>query len=546
MDCQKQDWAQHKAHCRAAAVDEQPAVSEQSAASEPAPPPPSWSSSVSDSPPTKLSKSEEFEQQLQLGLELHRASEYEDAYAHFTRMLPDFPNEIKLYEARSQSALLTGRLRQAHTDCQKAVDLSPPTALKPRIRLLKVLLREGDLDEALVLGEAVLKLDETNASVRSDLQTIKLNQRRLVAAEESFNERRLSECVALTNQVTKESPACRQALLLRAKCFVEMGEWDDALQLTTRILIDDDAKGKSLHDVLFLRSRIFFEQERFDQAQKHLGEMLRENPDDSNAARLLKRVKRIVKFKTEADLQFKTGHHQDAELNYTNCLGECGDSVLAGFRSKLHSNRAAALVGLGKLEDAVKDCDQAIALDPNFARAYMRRATCLRQLGGKERLERAVQDLEKAAELELDGAREQLSQAKHELKLAKRKPYYALLGIEPSHEQTATTEEIKKAYKRAALKYHPDRHTNSSEEDKAKAEATFKDVSEALMVLSDPQKRRLFDQGLDLEEIDQRMQGGHHGHSHSGGFGGGHSHGGGFGGGGGFDPNMFGRGGFPF
>jgi preprotein translocase subunit Sec63 len=44
-----------------------------------------------------------------------------------------------------------------------------------------------------------------------------------------------------------------------------------------------------------------------------------------------------------------------------------------------------------------------------------------------------------------------------ELKLAKRKPYYELLGIQKHCEQSSTTEDIKKAYKRMALKYHPGR-----------------------------------------------------------------------------------------
>jgi hypothetical protein len=41
------------------------------------------------------------------------------------------------------------------------------------------------------------------------------------------------------------------------------------------------------------------------------------------------------------------------------------------------------------------DCDQALDLDPNYAKVYVRRANCNRALGGKDRLERAVADLDK-------------------------------------------------------------------------------------------------------------------------------------------------------
>jgi len=58
--------------------------------------------------------------------------------------------------------------------------------------------------------------------------------------------------------------------------------------------------------------------------------------------------------------------------------------------------------------------------------------------------------------------------------------YYKLLGVLP----TATTEEIKKAYRQLALKYHPDRNPGDKN-----SEAFFKKVSEAYTILSNPEKR---------------------------------------------------------
>lgn len=74
--------------------------------------------------------------------------------------------------------------------------------------------------------------------------------------------------------------------------------------------------------------------------------------------------------------------------------------------------------------------------------------------------------------------------------------------------QGATEADIKKAYKRQALKFHPDRHATKTDEEKAAAEAAFKDIGEAYAVLSDPQKKQRYDSGVDLEDLDSDFGGG--------------------------------------
>lgn len=77
------------------------------------------------------------------------------------------------------------------------------------------------------------------------------------------------------------------------------------------------------------------------------------------------------------------------------------------------------------------------------------------------------------------------------------KDYYKTMGVA----KNATTEEIKKAFRKLAVKYHPDKNPGDK-----KAEEKFKEIAEANEVLSDPEKRKKYDElGANWKEYEQQQ-----------------------------------------
>ena len=73
--------------------------------------------------------------------------------------------------------------------------------------------------------------------------------------------------------------------------------------------------------------------------------------------------------------------------------------------------------------------------------------------------------------------------------MAQKRDYYEILGLQ----RGASTDDIKSAYRKLALKWHPDRWLDGSESEKKTAEEKFKEASEAYSVLSDPDKKAKYD-----------------------------------------------------
>ncbi|PIN17696.1 hypothetical protein CDL12_09641 [Handroanthus impetiginosus] len=229
----------------------------------------------------------------------------------------------------------------------------------------------------------------------------------------------------------------------------------------------------------------------------------------------------MLHHKAAGNEAYKSGKHAEAVEYYTTAISRSVES--RSFAAICFCNRAAAYRAMGQILEAIADCCIAIALDGNYYKAISRRATLyemIRDYG------QAVADLQKLVFLltkevdkktnhfrtsdkmdcvnELRQARLKLSEMEEAARNDTPLNMYLILGVDPS----AAASEIKKAYRKAALKYHPDKAGQSlvrnenpddviwkqiAEDVHKDADRLFKMIGEAYAVLSDPAKRSQYD-----------------------------------------------------
>ncbi|XP_065834556.1 dnaJ homolog subfamily C member 7-like [Oscarella lobularis] len=423
------------------------------------------------------------------GNALYTAKDYRGAVRLYSEALDCDPTNATCYSNRAAAFLALNYFDDALNDCEAAIRHNP-SFVKAYFRKAKCHVGFGDLEAARVNLMKVLELEPGNMAAKAELQTIENIKQLAVDGEDALEGKKFDKVMFLMSQALTCSPASIRFKLMRAEALVCLKKLREAQHLTIDILRKDGTNA----DALYVRGLCYYYQDDPDKASQHFVQVLRSDPEHKKGKAAFKLTKALKTKREAGNAHFKVGKYSDALDSYTAALDI--DPSNAATNAKLFYNRALAKAQLRQLEESVSDCDRALELDPDYIKAYYRRAKSYTEL---DRYEDAVRDYETVLEKEpTHENRQYLRDAKKRLKLSKRKDYYKILNVSKS----ATDDEIKRSYKKLAMKYHPDRHSSGTPEDREEAERMFKEVGQAYSVLSDRRKKARYDNGEDLDEMD--------------------------------------------
>lgn len=451
---------------------------------------------------TKIDKTAEADRLKERGNTAFKAQDYKEATKLYSEAIDLDPSQAAYHANRAAARIALKQFRLALEDCQQARSLQQQSPqLKTLLRLARCQLATGSPEPALsTLREA----QALNAEPSRDLWQLKSNAETMLRHLDSVAKARVkgewSTASAALDAARKMLEGEGKDVPTQWRCWtiefrIAAGSWDAAMDAVRDAL---RCEGNS-PDVHALRGQLLFLTNKPTEATSILRQALTLDPEHAAARKLLKRVRALEKVKEEGNNDFKRSNWNDAVSKYSEALEIVGSSPEEGrggiIRAILLSNRAIAFSKIATTEayeSALEDIAMSLTLHPDNWKAVRTRA---RIRLAQDDFEVAISDFKEALELVEAGEghgnamseiREELRKAEVLLKRSKEKDYYKILGLARS----ATTADIKKAYRKESMKHHPD---------KGGDEETFKLVVEAHAVLSDPDKRHRYDMGEDID-----------------------------------------------
>ena len=400
----------------------------------------------------------------------------------YTQAINTCPDAV-FYSNRAACYFSLKKYKEVISDCQLALEIDPEF-VKAYFRSALSYIKLGDLETAQTQLDKGLSINSQDKSLQSEKDNLML----LITYKNSVNQHiaavEFQDALRKLDFLIEKCEMVYDYYRQKVEVLCYLGETAKALAF----IKEKEYALRTYNESLFyyLQATIARYKNSFEESKRVLNAGLRLDPDSDLLKSSLKLIKKVEELKPKADTLFKQAKHKEASKIYEEIITlEPYNRI---YNSVILANQASCYIILKDHATALKLLKKACEYNPNNAKAFFKKADVESTLGDYESAE---QSLRRAKTLDPSmNIQDKLKNFTQLAKQAKHKDLYKVLEVDKKASQV----DIKKAYRKLAMKYHPDKNQGSPEEQEV-AEKKFKEVAEAYNVLSDEKKRNQYDMG---------------------------------------------------
>ncbi len=408
-----------------------------------------------------------------------------------------------LFSNRGLCYLQLNKYEKAENDFKSAIEKNPCNT-KAIKRLGSVYIKLGKYQKAKEYIKKAIKQDQdmnvTTNYTFNDNELNRINgliekdiQSKTYSKEEKFN---LS--LSITKELLVESPGNSELKKLHIDNLLNNGLLSEANNYLKTEITEEE---KQNEDFIYLSIKYLYYDVKFSKALHAINSILdkkinqNQRQDSKQKFQDLKiKIESIEELKIKAkDFYIKESFIASIDI-YLQLVSI--DKNNKNFIACMYFNISLCKHKLNEISEALKYSNLSIENNPLYLNAYYRRGIINIEL---RHYEDAKKDFTKVLEIDPSyrEAKIKLSELEMEKEKQKRKDYYKILDIP----YNASEYDIRQSYKKLAHKWHPDKN-NSNEKNLLFAKSMFEDLTEAYDVLSDKNKRKLYDAGKSFNHYD--------------------------------------------
>lgn len=452
----------------------------------------------------KVNAESSAKQHLDQGNKLLAAGQLSEALMHYNQAVDADPDNYFSRYRRATCLLALGKSKAALPDLNQVVKLKPDF-WQARQELAGVHLKMGKFDQAIKGYESI---KTQSAEARQKLSSVKQTRQYLENAKYYVKQGKYDNAIHSLDRIKEICPWSIDLRRLRADCFESMQDLQQAInELKPLIQLSPDTSPET-----YLRlSKLYYLLPDVGFSLDQIRECLKIDPDHKACMSFYQTIKKLDKQINMARKQYGAKEYEAsiAKIEKAFQTTENHEKLMTPpsqqLLSDLHFHKCKVYADWDKHKEALDSCSHAIKNSEDTVNIHIKKADIYEKLEDWDNVIRELNNANHADGGHRRDLNERIEKAQKMKKRAKSRDYYKILEVG----KRAKDKEIKKAYKSKAIIYHPDR-CGQNEQTKdwtaEKCEEEFRNIADAKEVLTDPEKRKMFDQGVDPLDAEEKME----------------------------------------